>query len=392
MAFRKSIKLAPGIRMNLSGGGLSWTLGPGGASIGIGKRGSYLNTGIPGTGLYSRQRISQGDRDTSTSPSAGTTTFTSTVSVSDDGQLTFRDQSGNSLAESRIEILKKQKSDVLHRLIQDKCDEINGQIDALGDIHIFTSDPTTPPRYEPREYEVSMPNAPVPKKAGFWGWLFNRVAARVAAENTAAKEDHQRKLAEWQAEKAEFDVAESTRKILLSNVLSGEVPAMERFFGEVLTDIVWPRETQISFEVSANAKQICISVDLPEIDDMPRKTASVPQRGFRLSVKEMGATWVQKLYMRHIHAIGFRLAGEAFAMLPTVAEVVLSAYSQRPSSATGQVDNEYLYSVRVWRADWESINFGNVAAIDVIEALSRFDLRRAMTKTGVFKPVEPFAH
>jgi hypothetical protein len=35
--FRKSFKLAPGVRMNLSGSGLGWTLGPRGASIGIGK-------------------------------------------------------------------------------------------------------------------------------------------------------------------------------------------------------------------------------------------------------------------------------------------------------------------------------------------------------------------
>jgi len=49
LRFRKSVKLAPGIRMNFSGGGVSWSLGPRGASIGIGKRGAYLNAGIPGT-------------------------------------------------------------------------------------------------------------------------------------------------------------------------------------------------------------------------------------------------------------------------------------------------------------------------------------------------------
>ena len=54
LRFRKSIKLAPGLRMNLSGSGASWTLGPRGASVGIGQRGTYLNSGIPGTGLLQR--------------------------------------------------------------------------------------------------------------------------------------------------------------------------------------------------------------------------------------------------------------------------------------------------------------------------------------------------
>ncbi|MFC6523085.1 DUF4236 domain-containing protein [Undibacterium arcticum] len=58
--FRKSIKLAPGIRMNFSGSGIGWTIGPRGASVGIGKRGAHLNTGIPGTGLSNRTKLSGG--------------------------------------------------------------------------------------------------------------------------------------------------------------------------------------------------------------------------------------------------------------------------------------------------------------------------------------------
>ena len=40
--FRKSVKLAPGVRMNFSKSGASWTLGGKGASVGIGKRGTDL--------------------------------------------------------------------------------------------------------------------------------------------------------------------------------------------------------------------------------------------------------------------------------------------------------------------------------------------------------------
>lgn len=56
--FRKRIKIAPGVRINLSKSGISTTIGRRGASVSIGKNGTYLNTGIPGTGLYSRQKIS----------------------------------------------------------------------------------------------------------------------------------------------------------------------------------------------------------------------------------------------------------------------------------------------------------------------------------------------
>jgi len=56
--YRKRIKIAPGIHLNLSKGGVSTSVGPRGAKITFGKNGAYLNTGIPGTGLYSRTKLS----------------------------------------------------------------------------------------------------------------------------------------------------------------------------------------------------------------------------------------------------------------------------------------------------------------------------------------------
>lgn len=120
LRFRRSIKLAPGIRMNLSGSGLSWSLGPRGASIGIGKRGTYLNTGIPGTGLYSRERIGGGQSAPSATRSTGTVQVTTTVVIDDDGVVTFRDASGNPLSDKLIAALKKQRGDTVRGFIQSK--------------------------------------------------------------------------------------------------------------------------------------------------------------------------------------------------------------------------------------------------------------------------------
>ena len=57
MRFRKRITLFPGVVFNLSKSGISTTIGPRGASVNFGKNGAFLNTSIPGTGLYDRQRI-----------------------------------------------------------------------------------------------------------------------------------------------------------------------------------------------------------------------------------------------------------------------------------------------------------------------------------------------
>lgn len=61
--YRKRIKIIPGVHLNLSRSGISTSIGVRGASVTLGKNGSYLNTGIPGTGIYQRQKLSGGRKD-----------------------------------------------------------------------------------------------------------------------------------------------------------------------------------------------------------------------------------------------------------------------------------------------------------------------------------------
>lgn len=58
MRFRKSLKIAKGVKLNLSKTGASFTLGTGkGISLNLGNKGAYLNWSIPGTGVYDRVRL-----------------------------------------------------------------------------------------------------------------------------------------------------------------------------------------------------------------------------------------------------------------------------------------------------------------------------------------------
>lgn len=71
--YRKRVKIAPGVHLNISKKGLSTTVGMRGASMTFGKNGAYVNTGIPGTGFYSRQKIG-GKQVTPTNSFASTPT------------------------------------------------------------------------------------------------------------------------------------------------------------------------------------------------------------------------------------------------------------------------------------------------------------------------------
>lgn len=306
LRFRKSFKLAPGIRMNLSGSGASWSVGPRGATIGIGKRGTYLNAGIPGTGISARQRIGGPAARSLSRGQPGLQSLSITVGVSDDGTITFKDGAGNELSDQIVRAAKRQHGDAIKGLIQEKCDEINQEIEAVGEIHLYTPSPSEKPVYVGREYEGSKPAEPSPKKLNFILSLFKGLREKNEAQNRAAFAEYQARLGLWERQKAKFEAEEVKRRTLIKELIYTNQEAMEGFLEESLQEIVWPRETNVSTEVLADGRVIFIDVDLPEIEDMPSKKAAVPANGYKLSVKDLSATNIQKLYMQHVHGIAFR--------------------------------------------------------------------------------------
>jgi len=70
MRLRKSIKVAPGVKLNISKSGVSGTFGGKGASLNLGKNGAHLNAGVPGTGIYNRYKLGGASDPASGDPSA----------------------------------------------------------------------------------------------------------------------------------------------------------------------------------------------------------------------------------------------------------------------------------------------------------------------------------
>jgi Protein of unknown function (DUF4236) len=55
--FRRSIRLLPGLRVNLSKSGTSVSLGGHGATVNVSKRGTRATVGLPGTGISYSQNV-----------------------------------------------------------------------------------------------------------------------------------------------------------------------------------------------------------------------------------------------------------------------------------------------------------------------------------------------
>lgn len=402
LRFRKSIKLAPGIRWNFSGSGTSWTIGPRGASINIGQRGTYLNTSFWGTGLSERTRIdgpaTAGARAAAFSEPMGRTLeqptqtrVQMTCTIQDDGALTFSDANGAPVSEHFVELAKKQNREALQGLIGRACDTVNERIESLGRLHYDLPDCRRRAGYVIAPFTLPQPVRPAIRTLGFWAGLFKRKRERVEDENNRAQVTYEEASSEWVASKLAHERAERRRRNEHDFLVLNDVATMERVLEEKLQEIMWPRETTVSVDVGDDGLKVLLDVDLPELEDMPTKLAAVPARGLKLSVKELSATKVRQLYAAHVHGILTRLVGEVFAALPTVQTVVASGYSQRRDPATAQLRDDYLLSVRVPRGDWERLDFEHLRALDVIQALAAYELRRDMMKSGGLKAIAPFA-
>jgi len=70
--FRKTIKLFPGVKLNLSKSGISTSIGGPGATINISKRGTRGTVGIPGTGVSYSENLSKPTHTHSAATTDGT--------------------------------------------------------------------------------------------------------------------------------------------------------------------------------------------------------------------------------------------------------------------------------------------------------------------------------
>lgn len=68
--FRKSIRILPGLRLNLSKSGVSASIGAPGATVNLSDRGTRATVGLPGTGLSYTEKQSD-DQGATKVPAAG---------------------------------------------------------------------------------------------------------------------------------------------------------------------------------------------------------------------------------------------------------------------------------------------------------------------------------
>ncbi|MFW6346584.1 MAG: DUF4236 domain-containing protein [Halomonas sp.] len=395
--FQRRIRLAPGVRLNLSKRGLGLSLGPRGASLSVGPSGVHAHGGIPGTGLAWREKLDRasppgGEADGAAGLEAHLAAggeLAVQLEIEASGEVRYRHADGTAMSRDEVRVLRRHAEPALRSELAAHCERLNADIERLARLHEQTPSPDEQ-GYEARHFPEPPPAPLVLPQARWWHRLWPPARRRHEAQNRSRRTAHAEAYRQWEWQKAEFDAREFAREKRESEGVREDITAMAQTLAERLGEIDWPRETLVDFDLGDDARTIAVDIDLPDEAEMPDRLWRLSATRLKLSSRPLSATRQRKLYRDHVHGIAFRVLGAVFARLPRVEEARVSGYRQVTDPATGGERDQYLFSVKVSRHQWQQIHFDRLDEVDPVQALEAFTLRRDMTRTGIFRDIEPF--
>jgi len=226
LRFRKSFKIAPGIRVNIGKNGVSSIgIGPRGASMSFGKKGKYINVGIPGTGLSIRQRIdgNQTNREQQRLlkeqekleklERMQKALSKVTLSLKENGTLEIINAFGEPLSRSELKLMWEQKSDFIRDWLENEMNEINGDVELLENIYLDTPHPNSIIEYKSREFNEPKPQKPtIPSKPeiekikplGFLAKFSKKKKKEYNYKLKKAQEEYEKNIKNWGIKKNEL--------------------------------------------------------------------------------------------------------------------------------------------------------------------------------------------
>lgn len=399
MAFRfqRRIKIMPGLTLNLSKSGLGLSAGVRGARMSIGSRGVHSHVGLPGTGLAYRKQH-QLNQDGRTRQSRQTYSsgamMDDTVTICADsqtGQTSFiLDSSGEEFSLARMRKLCSDFDSELELILMGELQNRNALLQALRTLHQDIPHPDLRPPPMAFGFNEPEPAMTTPRKPGLLHKFWPSAVKRLTLENERAANTHEFQRKSWETRKSAFEEQIKQSNLHFASVSSGDLPAMTEELARRFAGMEWPFEPEICFDLGTDPTTIAIDVGLPDEESFPALEWRMGAGNRRLVSKSISAAARRGLYRDYLHSVALRLIGELFAGLVTMHRVAISISAPIPDTQRGGTRDAYLLSMIVDRESWRMLNFGSLDTLRPDSAVELFELRRDMTKTGVFRGIMPF--
>ena len=357
--FRKSFKVAPGVRVNVGKRGVGMSVGGKGLRYSVHSSGRRTSTvGIPGSGI----------------------SYSSTSSSRSRPYRTDAYKRRNELARREKEQQKLQEQEYARLQVE----LYENRLDQIHSIHHESDDPVdwneVYHREPPFEKGQAGPNELKAKmelqsyQPGFMDRLFKRGDAQVRK----LEENVQKAIQEDAALMEDWKHMHTMAKRVLVKDLDAYLEVIDEF--GPLDDLV---EFGSGFEFGTdNPYMIHVSFDVNAKQAVPEKALSLTKAG-KLSEKNLSKTAYYDFYQDYVCSCALRIARDMFALLP-VNYVFVHTYEEQMNTATGNVEKVAILSVKYDKQTLDRLNFEN---LDPSDALENFEHQMNFKKTKGFEEV-----
>lgn len=428
MRFRKSIKICKGVKINFSKSGASCTFGIPGCSVNVGKKGTYLNSGIPGTGLYNRTKLGGHSNnkklnsyDNSYNKSLEMPLYFN-LQLNEDGSILFYNNYGGLITDSAV-IRKIKATDEFKskrdKLMEESFSNINSKTESI--INIYKLSPKTesltdytnlleslkPMVYLKNQYTISEPtmndvikilkNEAESNVCTKKFWKIKALKEKYVEDNKEIR--FSELYSNWKNEKEAFEKKENeieqrmndcylqeynSIKEKLEGIIHGDASIVENEIKTWLCTVELPIDFDLQFEYNKNT--LMVDLDLPEIEDMPTEKAAKLANG---TVKKKNKTQkeIKEDYVNCVFGLAVFFASNLFNVSPSIKNIVLSGYTQRRNQKTGDIQDDYVYSIKFLRDVFEKRDNLQEKPVDFC---MKFENRCNITSTMIMKTIKPF--
>jgi hypothetical protein len=363
--FRKSFKIAPGVRLNVGSRGVGASVGVKGLRHSVNSRGQSRTTvSLPGTGLSytstsGRSSGNRGNRNYRTASYQRQAELNRLQKEREKLQELQRNQLEVELYENRLNMIKS---------IHKECDDFVDWLDIKN---------TEPPflKGHPGPLEQQALQELQNYRPGFMAKVFNQEEKRVEELRNKVLEARKKDEEEYQEWTVLTEIA--------TKILNGD---LETYF-EVIKDFA-PLDDLSGFGSGfefflEEPHTMEVEFDVQTQNVVPSEMKTLTSTG-KVSVKNMPISKYYDIQQDYVCSCVLRIARDMLALLP-LDTIIIHALDSQLNTSTGYHEKIVVLSVKIDRYTLNQLNFDT---IDCSDSMVNFEHKMNFRKTKGFAPVE----
>ncbi|MFJ7730159.1 DUF4236 domain-containing protein [Neobacillus sp. NPDC097160] len=363
--FRKSFKVAPGVRLNVSSRGVGASVGVKGLRYSVNSRGQRRTTvSLPGTGL-SYTSTSDGGSRTGGSRNYRTSSYQ-------------RQSELNRLQKEREKLQEMQRNRLEVDLFENRLEMIKSIHKECDDFVDWQDIKNTEPPFlkgHPGPLEQQALQELQNYRPGFIARAFNQEEKRVEELRNKVLEARKKEEEEYQGWSSLTETA--------TKVLNGDLDTYFEVIKEFapLDDL---SEFGSGFEFFLEEPHIMeVEFDVQPKNIIPTEMKTLTSTG-KVSVKNMPISKYYDIQQDYVCSCVLRIARDMFALLP-LNTIIIHALDSQMNTSIGYHEKVVVLSVKIDRNTLNRLNFDT---IDCSDSMVNFEHKMNFRKTKGFAPVE----